>query len=482
MIEKLEMPMVEHQDGDEMKDGRRKFDAIVIGSGQGGTPLSLSLAEAGWKVALIERKAVGGTCINEGCTPTKTMIASARIAHLVRRAGDFGVHAGEFSLDLERVVQRKKQVVESFRKGSKKRILDSPNLSLIEGSARFVRERQLEVALLNGSTEFFEADTIVINTGTRPASPEIKGLDNVVAHDSTSIMELDELPEHLIVVGGGYVGLEFGQMFRRFGSKVTIIQRDKQLLSREDEDIAGMILEIMRDEGIEVLLDTEPLEVDSVGGDRISLTLQSSEKETTVVGSHLLLAAGRLPNTPDLNLEKNGIQIDGRGFIRVNSRLETTSKGVYAIGDVKGGPAFTHISYDDFRILKQNLLNGGSSTIEERFVPYVVFIDPQLGRIGLSEKEASSQGRDFRVAKLPFDRVARAIETDETRGMMKALVDSKTDQIIGAAILGVEGGEIMSAIQIAMMGGLPYTSLREGVFAHPTLVESLNNLFMTLDS
>ncbi|RLL82382.1 mercuric reductase [Mesotoga sp. BH458_6_3_2_1] len=465
-----------------MKDGRRKFDAIVIGSGQGGTPLSLSLAEAGWKVALIERKAVGGTCVNEGCTPTKTMIASARIAHLVRRAGDFGVHAGEFSLDLERVVQRKREVVESFREGSKKRILDSPNLSLIEGSARFVRERQLEVTLLNGRTEFLEADTIVINTGTRPARPEIKGLDNVVAHDSTSIMELDELPEHLIIVGGGYVGLEFGQMFRRFGSKVTIIQRDKQLLSREDEDIAGMILEIMRDEGIEVLLDTEPLEVDSVGGNKISLTLQSSEKEKTVAGSHLLLAAGRLPNTPDLDLEKTGIEIDGRGFIRVNSKLETTSKGVYAIGDVKGGPAFTHISYDDFRILKQNLLNGGSSTIEERFVPYVVFIDPQLGRIGLSEKEASSQGRGFRVAKLPFDRVARAIETDETRGMMKALVDSETDQIIGAAILGVEGGEIMSAIQIAMMGGLPYTLLREGVFAHPTLVESLNNLFMTLDS
>ncbi len=465
-----------------MKDGRRKFDAIVIGSGQGGTPLSLSLAEAGWKVALIERKAVGGTCVNEGCTPTKTMIASARIAHLVRRAGDFGVHAGEFSLDLERVVQRKREVVESFREGSKKRILDSPNLSLIEGSARFVRERQLEVTLLNGRTEFLEADTIVINTGTRPARPEIKGLDNVVAHDSTSIMELDELPEHLIIVGGGYVGLEFGQMFRRFGSKVAIIQRDKQLLSREDEDIASMILEIMKDEGIEVLLDTEPLEVDSVGGNKISLTLQSSEKETTVAGSHLLLAAGRLPNTPDLDLEKTGIEIDGRGFIRVNSKLETTSKGVYAIGDVKGGPAFTHISYDDFRILKQNLLNGGSLTIEERFVPYVVFIDPQLGRIGLSEKEASSQGRDFRVAKLPFDRVARAIETDETRGMMKALVDSKTDQIIGAAILGVEGGEIMSAIQIAMMGGLPYTSLRGGVFAHPTLVESLNNLFMTLDS
>ena len=465
-----------------MKDGRRKFDAIVIGSGQGGTPLALSLAEAGWKVALVERKAVGGTCVNEGCTPTKTMIASARIAHLVRRAGDFGVHAGEISLDLERVVQRKRQVVKSFREGSKKRILDSQNLSLIEGSARFVRERQLEVSLQDGRTEFLEADIIVINTGTSPARPEIRGLYDSVAYDSTSIMELDELPEHLIIVGGGYVGLEFGQMFRRFGSEVTIIQRDKQLLSREDEDIADMVLEIMKDEGIDVLLDSEPLQIRSAGGNRISLTVRSSEKETTLAGSHLLLATGRLPNTPDLNLEKAGIQVDGRGFVRVDSRLETTSKGIYAIGDVKGGPAFTHISYDDFRVLKQNLLNGGSSTIEERFVPYVVFIDPQLGRIGLSEKEASSQGRDFRVAKLPFNRVARAIEMDETRGVMKALVDSKTDQIIGAAILGVEGGEIMSAIQIAMMGGLPYTTLRDGIFAHPTLVESLNNLFMTLDS
>ncbi|WP_367357759.1 FAD-dependent oxidoreductase, partial [Mesotoga sp.] len=353
--------------------------------------------------------------------------------------------------------------------------------SLIEGSARFVRERQLEISLLSGSTEFFEADIIVINTGTRPARPEIRGLDNSVAYDSTSIMELDELPEHLIIVGGGYVGLEFGQMFRRFGSEVTIIQRDKQLLSREDEDIAGMVLEIMRDEGIDVLLDAEPLEIRSAGGNRISLRVQSSGKETTLVGSHLLLATGRLPNTPDLNLEKSGVAVDDRGFIKVNNKLETSSEGVYAIGDVKGGPAFTHISYDDFRVLRENLMNGGSSTIEERDVPYVVFIDPQLGRIGLTEKEASSRGCSYRVAKLPFDRVARAIETDETRGMMKALVDSETDRIIGAAILGVEGGEIVSAIQIAMMGGLPFTSLRDGVFAHPTLVESLNNLFMTLD-
>jgi len=464
-----------------MKDGRKKFDAIVIGSGQGGTPLSLSLADAGWKVALVERKAVGGTCVNEGCTPTKTMIASARVAHLVKRAADFGVDAGKFSVDLERVIRRKKEVVESFREGSKKRILDSPNLSLIEGSARFVRERQLEISLLSGSTEFFEADIIVINTGTRPARPEIRGLDNSVAYDSTSIMELDELPEHLIIVGGGYVGLEFGQMFRRFGSEVTIIQRDKQLLSREDEDIAGMVLEIMRDEGIDVLLDAEPLEIRSAGGNRISLRVQSSGKETTLVGSHLLLATGRLPNTPDLNLEKSGVAVDDRGFIKVNNKLETSSEGVYAIGDVKGGPAFTHISYDDFRVLRENLMNGGSSTIEERDVPYVVFIDPQLGRIGLTEKEASSRGCSYRVAKLPFDRVARAIETDETRGLMKALVDSETDRIIGAAILGVEGGEIVSAIQIAMMGGLPFTSLRDGVFAHPTLVESLNNLFMTLD-
>ncbi|WP_333642399.1 FAD-dependent oxidoreductase, partial [Mesotoga prima] len=287
---------------------------------------------------------------------------------------------------------------------------------------------------------------------------------------------------HLIVLGGGYVGLEFGQMFRRFGSRVTIIQRDKQLLSLEDEDIATLVLEILRGEGIDVLLESEPIEIDSCEGNRNSVRLRFSDKEKPVVGSHLLLATGRVPNTPDLNLERAGVKVDGRGFIEVNSKLETTTKNVYAIGDVKGGPAFTHISYDDFRVMKENLVNGRGLTIQERFVPYVVFIDPQLGRIGLTEKQAVSQGRQFRVATLPFDRVARAIETNETRGMMKALVDSKTDRIIGAAILGVEGGEIMSAIQIAMMGNLPYTSLRDGIFAHPTFAESLNNVFMGLDT
>lgn len=465
-----------------MKDRKRKFDAIVIGSGQGGTPLALSLADEGWRVALVERKAVGGTCVNEGCTPTKTMIASARVAHLVQRSEEYGVVAGESSVDIQKVIQRKRQVVESFREGSRKRIIDSPNLSLIEGSASFVGDRGLEVRLKEGETELIEARTIVINTGTSPATPKIPGLERVEAHDSTSIMELDELPEHLIVLGGGYVGLEFGQMFRRFGSRVTIIQRDKQLLSLEDEDIATLVLEILRGEGIDVLLESEPIEIESCEGNRNSVRLRFSDKEKPVVGSHLLLATGRVPNTPDLNLERAGVKVNGRGFIEVNSKLETTTKNVYAIGDVKGGPAFTHISYDDFRVMKENLVNGRGLTIQERFVPYVVFIDPQLGRIGLTEKQAVSQGRQFRVATLPFDRVARAIETNETRGMMKALVDSKTDRIIGAAILGVEGGEIMSAIQIAMMGNLPYTSLRDGIFAHPTFAESLNNLFMGLDT
>ncbi|MBN2219277.1 MAG: mercuric reductase [Kosmotogaceae bacterium] len=465
-----------------MKDRKREFDAIVIGSGQGGTPLALSLADEGWRVALVERKAVGGTCVNEGCTPTKTMIASARVAHLVQRSEDYGVVVGESSVDIQKVIHRKRQVVESFREGSRKRIIDSPNLSLIEGNASFVGDRELEVRLKEGETELIEARTIVINTGTSPGTPKIPGLERVEAHDSTSIMELDELPEHLIVLGGGYVGLEFGQMFRRFGSRVTIIQRDKQLLSLEDEDIATLVMEILRGEGIDVLLETEPIEINSYEGNKISVRLHSSDKEKTIVGSHLLLAVGRVPNTPDLNLERARVRVDGKGFVEVNSRLETTTKGIYAIGDVKGGPGFTHISYDDFRVLKENLINGKGLTIQERFVPYVVFIDPQLGRIGLTEKQAVGQGREFRVAKLPFDRVARAIETDEPRGMMKALVDSKTDRIIGAAILGVEGGEIMSAIQIAMMGNLPYTSLRDGIFAHPTFAESLNNLFMGLDT
>jgi pyruvate/2-oxoglutarate dehydrogenase complex dihydrolipoamide dehydrogenase (E3) component len=308
----------------------------------------------------------------------------------------------------------------------------------------------------------------------------VEGLDSVPTLNSTTIMELDEVPEHLLVLGGSYVGLEFAQMFRRFGSEVTVVQRGTQLLSREDTDVAEAVTEIMRQDGIEVFLQSQAqrAEQDEDGG--IQLTVSTPDGQSTLEGSHLLAAAGRPPNTEKLNLKVAGVKTDKRGFIKVNERLETNVEGVYALGDVKGGPAFTHISYDDFRIIRTNLLEGGNASIADRLVPYTVFIDPQLGRIGLSEQEAREQGRNVQVAKMPMSYVARAVEMDEPRGFMKAVVDADTGQILGCAILGIEGGEIMAMIQIAMMGEVPYTALRDAVFSHPTLAESLNNLFATL--
>jgi pyruvate/2-oxoglutarate dehydrogenase complex dihydrolipoamide dehydrogenase (E3) component len=294
-------------------------------------------------------------------------------------------------------------------------------------------------------------------------------------------MELDTVPEHLLVLGGGYVGLEFGQMFRRFGSRVTVVQSGGQLLNREDPDIAEEVDRILQQDGIEVLLNANANRVSQSDGS-IRLEVQQQGKPTALAGSHLLVATGRVPNSDTLNLAAAGVQTDGRGFIKVNGRLETTSNGVYALGDIKGGPAFTHISYDDFRIIRTNLIEKGSATTDGRLVPYTVFIDPQLGRIGVTETEARAQKRNIRVAKLPMTSVARALEVDETRGFMKAIVNGETKQILGAAVLGIEGGEIMSAFEIAMMGKLPYTALRDGVFAHPTLAESLNNLFTAMDS
>jgi len=460
----------------------KEFDAIVVGSGQGGNPIAFALADAGWQVALAEGKHVGGSCINTGCTPTKTMIASARIAHLTRRATDYGIDSATGSVNFSKVRQRKDEVVESFRGGSRQRLLSTPNISLLEGYARFVGKKQLEIELAKGEKKFITADKVIIDTGSSPSMPPIKGMDKVKALDSTSVMELDTLPDHLLVIGGGYVGLEFGQMFRRFGSKVTIVQRNKQLLPIEDQDVAEAIAKILREDGINVLLGTDTREVNTHENEQISLTLDTGGKEQILSGSHLLVATGRAPNTSYLNPEGTGITLDKRGFVPVNEQLETSVPGIYAIGDVNGGPAFTHVSYDDHTILLKNILQGGKADTSGRLLPYVVFLDPQLGRVGLTEKEAEDRGYDYAVAKIPMNWVARAIETDETRGLMKAIVDKKTDRIIGAAILGVEGGELMSAIQIAMLGGVPYTVLRDGMFAHPTLSESFNKLFGSMES
>ncbi|HEX5156291.1 MAG TPA: mercuric reductase [Ktedonobacterales bacterium] len=457
-----------------------QYDCLILGSGQAGNPLATALAQAGRKTAIIERVHVGGTCINEGCTPTKTMVASARVAYLARRAGDYGVGVGDVTVDMKRVRQRKRETVDSFRGGSERRLEGNPNLDLIYGEARFTGPKTVQIMLPSGEKRELAAETIFINTGERPADPDVPGLDPARTLNSTSIMELDVVPPHLLVIGGGYVGLEFAQMFRRFGSQVTIIQRGRQLLTREDGDVAEAVAQILTEDGIEILLNSAPTGVTSIDNG-VTLHVKTPDGERDITGSHVLAAAGRVPNTEALNLAAAGVATNERGYIQVNERLETNVPGIYALGDVKGPPAFTHISYDDFRIIRANLLEGGSATTTDRMVPCTVFIDPQFGRVGLSEEEARNQGRNIKVAKMPMSWVARADEVDETRGFMKAVVDAETRQILGCAILGIEGGELMAMVEIAMMGHLPYTVLRDAIFAHPTLAESLNNLFASLD-
>lgn len=479
-----------------------EFDLIVIGSGQGGGPLASAFADAGRRVVLVERAHVGGTCVNEGCTPTKTMVASARVAWMARRAGEYGVMGASPRMEMRRVRERKRSIVHQFRSGAVQRLRDT-GVTLVEGEGCFTGPRTVRVAASSGERTL-RAPIVVINAGLRPGAPPVRGLDSVPWLDSTSVMELELVPPHLLVVGGGYVGVEFAQMFRRFGSRVTMVQRGAQLLAREDRDIADAVAAILRDDGIDVRLESglgavEPGSglVLSAPGSGLVLTgpakhgdagvraiLRSGEHPETLEASHLLIAAGRVPNTESLGLKAAGVETDSRGFIRVDEQLATTASGIYAMGDITGGPAFTHVSYDDFRILRANLLDGGSSpprTTTDRIIPYTVFMDPQLGRVGLTEHDARATGRGVRVATMPMSHVARALEVDETRGLMKVVVDSASDRILGAAILGIEGGELASMLQVAMLGDLPYTALRDGIFAHPLLAESFNNLFAALD-
>jgi pyruvate/2-oxoglutarate dehydrogenase complex dihydrolipoamide dehydrogenase (E3) component len=454
-----------------------KYDAIVIGSGQGGTPLCQALARAGMHTALVEREHVGGTCVNEGCTPTKTIIASGRVAYLVRRGADYGVHPNVPRISMEKVRQRKRKIVKQFRGRDEDSIRKTANLDWIVGEASFTAAKSIDIKLKQGGSRSLTADRIFINAGCRPGVPNLPGLSDVPYLDSTSIMELARVPKHLLVLGGGYVGLEFGQLFRRLGSQVTIVQRGPRLLAHEDEDVADAVAQILREDGIQVFLNATATRVAS-SGSKLSLQVAVGGKNRTLLGTHLLVATGRVPNTDSLRVSAAGIATDQRGFIHTNDKLESSVSGVYAIGDIKGGPAFTHISYDDFRIIRTNLIEKGNASIANRLVPYTVYIDPQLGRVGLAEQEARVTGQPFRVAKMPMAYVARAEETDETRGFMKAVVDPASGQILGAAVLGTEGGEIMSQIQIAMMGKLPYEVLQNAVFAHPALSEALNNLFL----
>jgi len=460
-----------------------RFDAIIIGTGQAGKPLAGALAEAGWRTAIVERdERVGGTCILTGCTPTKTMIASARVAHVARRAADYGVETGSVAINLEVVRRRKRDIVESWSASSRRGMERHQTLELLMGHARFTAPKVVTVEMHAGGTRTLTAGHIFINVGTRPAIPAIPGLAQAGALDNETVMELGEVPEHLVVLGGGFVGLEFGQMFHRFGSRVTVVESRSRFLPHEDEDIAEQVASLLREDGIDLYCGVKTERVDRRADGMVAVTTTIGEGERVLTGTHVLVATGRVPNSDTLDPEKAGFDLDDRGYFRVNDRLETNIPGVFVLGDANGGPPFTHVSYDDFRIIRTNVLGNGTATTKDRLLPYTAFIDPQLGRVGLTERQARDAGYVVRIATLPMSRVARAIEMDETRGVMKAVVDAATGRILGAAILGVEGGEIAAVIQVAMMAGLPYTALKEAVFAHPTLAESLNNLFMEMDA
>lgn len=441
------------------------FDAIVIGSGQAGNPLSHRLADLGWKVALIEKSHLGGTCINTGCTPTKTVVHRAQVAHYVRNAARWGVHAADVSVDMAKIAAQKEQIVQSFRAGQQSQVDKRPSLHLHRGHARFVSPREVRVG-----DQVLESDKIFVDTGGRAHIPAIPGLDKVAYLTNENVMDLTELPRHMIILGGGYIGLEFSQAFRRFGSMVTVIHSSGQIVPREDPEVAAELQKALEAEGISFRMNARTTRVEQRGGD-IVLTIEVGGGTEEITGSHLLIATGRRPNTDDLGLEKAGVETDKNGFIKVNDRLETNVPGIWALGDVKGGPAFTHISYNDFQIVYGNLVDGKNFSTRDRPVPYCVFTDPQLGGVGLTEKEARAKGYKLKIGRVPMTWVARALERDETAGLMKIVVDAATDRILGASILATEGGELVQILGTLMLTGQPYTLLKGAVYIHPTLAE-----------
>jgi pyruvate/2-oxoglutarate dehydrogenase complex dihydrolipoamide dehydrogenase (E3) component len=444
-----------------------RYDAIIVGSGQAGVPFSYHLADHGWTVALIEKGNLGGTCINTGCTPTKTMIHRAQIAHYARNAARWGVVTHDVSADLPKIVAQKDALIQGRRDHHERQVAERPKMRLYHGEACFVGPRQLSVA-----GEVLESERIFINTGARPSVPRIPGLESIDYLTNETLLDLKTLPEHLIVLGGGYIGLEFGQMFVRFGSQVTVIESAGQIVPREDPEIAAELRRALEAEKMKFLLSTQATSVERKGGS-IVLTVEGAGGVSTVSGSHLLVATGRRPNTEGLDVEKAGVEIDKFGFVRVNGRLETNVKGIWALGDVKGGPAFTHISYNDYQIVYSNLIEGKDLSTDHRLVPYCVFTDPQLAGVGMTEKEARAQGYRLKVGRVPMAWVARAFERDETAGLMKIVVDATNELVLGAAILGVEGGEVIHTIYTLMLGNLPYTLLKGAVYIHPTLTEGL---------
>lgn len=460
----------------------KTYDAIVIGAGQAGGPLAKKLASAGKKTVLIEKRFYGGTCVNDGCTPTKTMVASAKAAYMAAgKSAELGVPVDGFSVNMPQIKKRKDEIVLKSRNGGLRAAEKTENLDVLLGEATFTGDKTIEVTLHNGEKHVLQADLVFLNPGELPTIPDIEGLHEIDYLNSTTILDLDYVPDHLLVLGGNYVGLEFGQMFRRFGSKVTIIERSARIVAHEDEDISEEMQKILEAEAIHIHYNTQATKFKQKDGGKITVTITTGGKDHEISCSHVLVAVGRTPQTAALNLQKTGVTTDGHGHIPVNDKLETNVPGIYALGDVNGGPAFTHISYNDYTIVYRNLIKNQNLSTNNRLLPYCMFTDPQLGRIGISESEAKAKNINYKLVKMPMAYVARAIETGDTRGFMKALVDPETKKILGAAVLGAEGGEIMTVLQMAMEGGITYDRIKYFIFAHPLYAESLNNLFMSLE-
>jgi pyruvate/2-oxoglutarate dehydrogenase complex dihydrolipoamide dehydrogenase (E3) component len=457
---------------------QERFETLILGSGQGGKLLAWHLARLGQRLAVVERRWVGGSCPAVACLPSKNEIWSARVAHLAQNASQFGTVTGPVETAMAKVRSRKQGMIEreiAFHLNAYK----TSGAELIMGSGRFVAPKTIEVALNDGGTRLLTGDRVVINVGSHAAIPTIPGIEAARPLTHIEALELEYTPAHLIVFGGGYTGVEMAQAYRRFGSRVTIIEPGPRPMSREDPDVAGELQRILTAEGIRILTGAEPIRVQGRSGGQVSVAVRSASGEQQIDGTDLLVAVGRIPNTADIGLDKAGVELDSRGFIRVNDRLQTSAPDVWAIGECAGSPQFTHVSVDDFRIVSDNMAGGGRST-GDRLIPYVVFTDPPVARVGLSESEAERQGIEVRVAKLPMSNVLRTEATDETQGFMKALVGKKDDRILGFTMIGSDAGEVMAAVQTAMLAELPYPKLRDAVIAHLTVAEGLGPLFSNL--
>lgn len=456
------------------------FDDIILGGGKGGKSLAMALGPAGHKVALIERGQIGGSCINVACIPTKTLVASAKIFEQAKRAQEFGLNLEQPAPGLAGIIERKRRVVKGMVDKHHTLFSTTKNMEFLLGSGKFTDKKVIEVKLADGTQRLLTATRIYINTGSKTSIPEIEGLSEIPYLTSTSIMELDKLPAHLAIVGGGYIALEFAQIFARLGSRVTVLLRGKRFLPNEDLDVAEMVKELLSQDGITF---RSGVVIDSVSksGERVMLKLKTGANQESFECSHLMVAIGRTPNTADLNLAACGVETDSRGNIKVNDQLETNVPGIWALGDCNGGPLFTHVSWDDYRIVRDNVLKNANRSTKDRLVPYTLFIDPELGRVGLTEEQAKQKGYDVLVAKMAAQNIPRANTSGESKGMLKAIVDKRNGQILGCSLLCHSAGEVMSVVQTAMLGKLTYTTVRDTIYTHPTMAESLNLLFAGID-